>query len=114
MHPELAPGSDDGFAQESKSPHFFQSQGEINFFAGEKLVIESADGAKIFASGEQERARAELRERKIEEREDLNEHASPQRHRTLGNHPRSTTGKARFECTDSRSHVTGRNRRVRI
>src|ERR1043166_7255176 len=114
MHPKLASGGDDRFAQQFESAQFFQSHGKINFFAGEEFVIESANAAEVFASSEEKCARTKLRERKIEHRKNLDEHSCPERDRTLRNDPRSAAGVASFERIHRCGHVTGRNRCVRI
>ena len=68
MHAQLAGRGHDRLAQDFETPELFQREAEIDFFAGEILLIEAAGFFEGIAAGEKESARAQP-EREIERAE---------------------------------------------
>ena len=78
------------------------------------MLIKPASGLKIFPGREQKRSGAEIRSGKVECGENVDENASPKRHRTV----RGDTGAA-ARTTGRQSdagtrNVSGRNKSVRV
>jgi hypothetical protein len=77
VHAQLPAGSDNRLAEQFKPAQLFQGHGEIDFFAGVKLFVETAHCLEIFPGGEEERARTEIRDGEVERGEEADKEWTP-------------------------------------
>src|SRR5205085_7367921 len=95
VHPQLTARSHNRPLKQLETAAFLQSEREEDLFAGEELFVETADGFKTPPGRKQESAGTQLCDRKIKERENLDEEVPPKGDVTLGDHTPATTGAAR-------------------
>ena len=78
MHPHLARGSHDRLAQDLERPELLEREGEIDFFAGEVLLVEPADRFERVAPRKNERARAEPNNAEVNGAKTADKNARPE------------------------------------
>src|SRR3954453_19364438 len=78
MHAQFAAGGNDRFTQNFEVPEFLERKTEIDFFAGKILLVKTANCFERGATGEEERARAQFSDDKVNRRENAQENFAPQ------------------------------------
>src|SRR4051794_32508627 len=113
MHPQFARRRRDRLPQNHKPAELFQRLRKVDLFAGEVLLVESTNGAKVLCRREQECSGAEIKA-KIESRKDSQKHAAPSRDLAVERNTRAATGRAAEQSVDRAVHVRRRNMRVSV
>src|SRR5437762_7630715 len=89
MHSQLSSRGHHGVGKQPEPPELLQGLRKINLFAGEESFIEPAGRLKILPGREKKSSGAEIRSGKVECGENVNENATPKRHRTVSGDTRA-------------------------